>query len=232
MGEAGRQSVNAGRSEASSLLSSPMSIYSYVVRYDSGFAPNPFYEFCTLATCKPKIRRHAKVGDWIVGGGSGDRSVGRAGHLVYAMRVSETLSFDAYDVDPRFTRKKPYRTGSRKQSCGDNIYFRSKVPGPWSQRDSFHSLPDGSANAKHVGRDTSVNQILVGSDFIYFGGAGPIVPANLKDPRGRHLVHKGVGQSRFDDTELIRQFEDWVRTLGDMGYRGSPYEWLTIRNHR
>ncbi|MEZ1875782.1 hypothetical protein QVM44_32900, partial [Pseudomonas aeruginosa] len=24
-------------------------VHSYVVRYDSGFAPNPFYEYCTLA---------------------------------------------------------------------------------------------------------------------------------------------------------------------------------------
>lgn len=41
-------------------------IYSYVVRYDSGFAPNPFYGYCTLATCKPDIRRAAEVGDWLV----------------------------------------------------------------------------------------------------------------------------------------------------------------------
>ncbi|MET4258748.1 hypothetical protein ABIC09_003698 [Bradyrhizobium sp. S3.12.5] len=209
-----------------------MSIYSYVVRYDSGFAPNPFYEFCTLATCKPGIRQHAKVGDWVIGGGSGNKSIQRAGYLVYAMRVSETLSFDEYDSDPRFIKKKPYRNGSRKQSCGDNIYSRSKVPGPWCQRDSFHSLLDGSTNSKHVGRDTRVNRILVSNDFIYFGGAGPFVPLNLKDLHGRQVVHKGVGQSRFDDAQLVGQFECWVRSLGDMGYRGAPYEWLTIRNHR
>jgi hypothetical protein len=40
-------------------------IYSYVVRYDSGFAPNPFYGYCTLATCKPDIRRGAEVGDLV-----------------------------------------------------------------------------------------------------------------------------------------------------------------------
>ncbi len=49
-------------------------IHSYIVRYDSGFAPNPFYGFCTLATCKPDIRKHAQVGDWIVGTGK-DRCV-------------------------------------------------------------------------------------------------------------------------------------------------------------
>jgi hypothetical protein len=205
-----------------------MSIYTYVVRYDSGFAPNPFYGFCTLATCKPKIRRHAKIGDWLLGSGSGDKKIGRAGYLVYAMRVSEALSFDEYDADPRFFQKKPYRTGSRKQSCGDNIYFRNVLPGPWSQRDSFHSLSDGSVNLKHVGRDTSVNRVLVSNDFIYFGGTGPRVLASLKDQRGKHIVHSRVGQSRFDDARLIEEFERWIRSLGDMGYRGAPYEWLTI----
>ena len=99
-------------------------IHSYVVRYDSGFAPNPFYSYCTLATCKPSIRRSADIGDWVVGSGSNDRSVRRGGHLVYAMRVTEAMTFDEYGRDPRFESKKPYRNGSRKQSCGDNIYFR------------------------------------------------------------------------------------------------------------
>ncbi len=63
-------------------------IYSYVVRYDSGFAPNPFYGYCTLATCKPDIRRGAEVGDWVVGSGSNDRSIRRGGHLVYAISTA------------------------------------------------------------------------------------------------------------------------------------------------
>ena len=32
---------------------------------DYGFAPNPYFGYCTLATCKPVIRRCAGVGDWI-----------------------------------------------------------------------------------------------------------------------------------------------------------------------
>ncbi len=47
-----------------------MKIYSYVVRYDAGFAPNPFGEFSTLATCKPRIRKKIQVGDWVIGTGS------------------------------------------------------------------------------------------------------------------------------------------------------------------
>lgn len=209
-----------------------MSLYSYIVRYDSGFAPNPFYGYCTLATCKPKIRRHAKVGDWLLGTGSGDKKIGRAGYVVYAMRVTEALSFDQYDADPRFSKKKPYRTGSHKQSCGDNIYFRKTAPGPWSQRDSFHSSPDGSPNSKHIGRDTSINRVLISDHFVYFGGAGPSTPRALKDKRGRTIVHSGVGQSRFDDDDLIEEFGQWIEQHGDMGYRGPPYEWLDLRSKK
>ena len=34
-----------------------MIVYEYVMTSDSGFAPNPFYGACTLACCKPKIRK-------------------------------------------------------------------------------------------------------------------------------------------------------------------------------
>lgn len=32
-------------------------LYSYVIRQDSGFAPNPYYGVLTLACCKPRIRK-------------------------------------------------------------------------------------------------------------------------------------------------------------------------------
>ncbi|MFM9866194.1 Nmad2 family putative nucleotide modification protein [Achromobacter xylosoxidans] len=204
-------------------------IYSYVVRYDSGFAPNPFYGYCTLATCKPSIRRSASVGDWVVGSGSNDRTIRRGGHLVYAMRVTDTLTFDGYGVDPRFGPKTPFRNGSRKQSCGDNIYFRSAPEAPWQQRDSFHSLPNGSLNPDHVRRDTGVNRVLISDDFVYFGGEGPEFPDDLKDQQGRPLCKTGIGLTTFDDPLLVAGLEQWIRSLGATGYQGAPFEWLTLR---
>jgi hypothetical protein len=205
------------------------SLFSYVVRYDSGFAPNPFYSYCTLATCKPDIRRAAQVGDWILGSGSASASVKRGGHLVYAMRVTEVMSFDAYSKDPRFEAKKPFRRGSRKQSCGDNIYFRTSTRAKWQQRDSFHSMSNGSPNTKHIARDTSVNRILVSQDFIYMGGLGPIIPKSLRDRSGKSICKQGIGRSRFDDPLLLTRFEEWVRTLGPGGYQGPPQEWVSLR---
>jgi hypothetical protein len=64
-------------------------LFSYVVRYDKGFAPNLFWNYCTLATCKPGIRRKAEVGDWVVGTGSKE-NVG-IGKLIYAMKIEEKI---------------------------------------------------------------------------------------------------------------------------------------------
>lgn len=64
---------------------SPARLYSYTITHDTGFAPNPFWGWCTLATCKPQIRRTAQVGDWIAG--LSPKATGN--RLVYAMQVSE-----------------------------------------------------------------------------------------------------------------------------------------------
>src|SRR5262245_19102367 len=89
-------------------------LHSYVVARDYGFAPNPFFGFCTLATCKPRLRSVAQVGDWIVGTGSKKHK--RERFVVYAMRVTGTLTFNQYWADGRFQSKKPNMRGSKKQA--------------------------------------------------------------------------------------------------------------------
>lgn len=204
----------------------PRRLYSYIVRFDSGFAPNPFYGRCTLATCKPDIRRTAREHDWIIGCGSADKSVGRGGYLVYAMRVGETLTFADYWADARFQRKRPVRRGSMKQSCGDNIYFPQS--GGWGQLDSFHSNSDGSQNADHTKRDTGTDRVLVADEYYYFGGHGPKIPS-WKAQDGRSLVHTGVGRRIFEDQAIIDKVAHWCRSLGESGYIGAPWDWRTVR---
>lgn len=208
-------------------------IFSYVVRYDSGFAPNPFYGYCTLATCKPKIRQHANIGDWIVGCASNARPIRRGGHLVYAMRITEAMSWDDYSRDDRFQSKKPFRKGSRKQSCGDNIYFHATPKSKWSQRDSFHSLANGQPHSGHVSRDTSINRVLISNDFLYFGGEGPVFPTDLVDEKGRTLCKRGRGESCFIEQRLLVALEGWIRSFNLTGFQGPPQEWVSLRekNH-
>ena len=92
----------------------------YVVDRDFGFAPNPFHGYCTLATCKPGIRKGAEVGDWVIGiGGSRLNATGRC---IFAMRVGRKITFNEYWENLEYLDKKPIRIGSRRMMVGDNIY--------------------------------------------------------------------------------------------------------------
>lgn len=143
-------------------------LYAYAITRDFGFAPNPFHGLCTLATCKPDIRKSAKVGDWIMGvGGSTLRHVKRK--CILLMKVSERMTFQQYWDDERFSLKKPVRNGSRVQMLGDNIYHKDEN-GDWIQEDSHHSNPDGAPNPVNLNRDTGkTDQMLVSNYFLYFG---------------------------------------------------------------
>lgn len=150
------------------LIEPNSSLYAYAITRDFGFAPNPFHGFCTLATCKPDIRKAAKVGDWIMGiGGYSLRSVKR--RCILLMKVSEKVSFQDYWDQDRFALKKPVRNGSRVQMLGDNIYHKDGN-GDWIQEDSHHSNADGTPNSANLDRDTGItDQVLVSTYFLYFG---------------------------------------------------------------
>lgn len=195
-------------------------LYSYVVAYDSGFAPNPFNGYCTLATCKPKIRKTASVGDWIVGTGSNRKGVRRGSFLVYAMRVHETLTFAEYWSDPRFEKKKPSLYGSYRMACGDNIY-RPIEGGGWKQRNSYHSNHDGSQRKDHTDKDTKVDRVLISNHFVYFGAEGPPIPEALKKA---NLVHSGIGEHSLTNIPVITAFEAWLNEIGLEGYQGRPFD--------
>lgn len=194
-----------------------MCLYLYVVARDFGFAPNPFFGICTLATCKPVIRRTAAVGDWIVGTGSKER--GRERDLVFAMRVTETLTYEEYWADPRFLQKRPNLRGSKKQAFGDNVYRRDAGSADWLQLDSHHSLRDGQPNPENVGHDTQTNRVLISTDFVYWGGEGPPLLEDFAE------LYGGRGHRCNFREGLEDEFVAWVRSLGEAGYRGDPLDW-------
>ena len=194
-------------------------LHSYVVARDLGFAPNPFYGLCTLATCKPKIRQAAAIGDWV--GGTGSKTRQRDGYLVYALRVSEAVSFNDYWNDPRFNNKRPNLHASKMRAFGDNIYQWNDLNGSWLQADSHHSWHDGTLNIHNVRRDTSVNRVLVSDDFVYFGGQGPKIPTF----GGKNIVHAGIGHRNNFAGETIDQLVEWLRGLQEGGYCGAPLDW-------
>jgi Nucleotide modification associated domain 2 len=200
-----------------------MRLYSYVVARDWGFAPNPFHGYCTLATCKRLIRETAQVDDWVIGTGSATE--GRAGHLVYAMRVTETMSFDEYWASERFASKRPQLQGSRKQQYGDNIY-RSNPDGGWFQADSHHSFPGGQPNEENLVDDTGAPRVLISDDFAYWGGEGPAMPDHLRSfEGGMDLCHGGQGHRCNFPEEQAAAFVEWFRAYGDSGAIAPPRKW-------
>ena len=194
-------------------------LYSYVVARDYGFAPNPFYGFCTLATCKPEIRRKADVGDWIVGTGSKRKK--RDGHVVYAMRVSEAMTFNEYWRDPRFRDKHPDMHASIRKAFGDNIYHRNDTTGRWRQADSHHSYEDGTPNCRNIEHDTRVDRVLVSDDFIYWGGHGPEIPVSFR----KDVCQGGPGHKCNFPKKVVTECVEWLRGFDGTGYRGDPLDW-------
>ncbi|WP_145362211.1 Nmad2 family putative nucleotide modification protein [Stratiformator vulcanicus] len=199
-----------------------MRLYSYIVARDFGFAPNPFYGICTLATCKPKIRATARPGDWIVGTGS--KGFRLDGHIVFAMRVTEVLTFDQYWSDTRFKRKRPNLRGSLKQAYGDNIYHRHPQTGDWLQEDSHHSYADGSSNPANVERDTQSDAVLIGEEFYYWGKSGPKIPNQFRNYNGLDVCLSGPGHKCNFPHVLAGLFVHWIRSQVDHGYLGEPAE--------
>lgn len=188
---------------------------------DYGFAPNPFFGICTLATCKHVIRRVADVDDWVVG--TGNSKTKRKGYLVYAMRVTEVMTFNEYWSDPRFQRKKPNLRGSKKQAFGDNIYCKRRNS-QWHQQDSHHSYKGGVPNPFNIENDTKTDRVLISTDFAYWGGEGPKIPKKIRCNGGIDLCAGRNHKSRFPE-RLINNFVFWFRSLDSKGYLGVPIDW-------
>ena len=190
---------------------------------DYGFAPNPFYGFCTLATCKPVIRKMAVIGDWVIGTGSKSRN--REGFIVFAMRINEVFSFSDYWHDLRFLSKRPNMNGSKKQAFGDNIYHKNNSNGSWMQEDSHHSLSDGTPNSRNIDHDTKVDRVLISTEYFYWGGYGPKIPKRFRGFKNVDICAKR-GHKNFFPEEMTNQFVTWLFSLDEAGYCYEPREWI------
>ncbi len=185
-----------------------MRLCSYVVKNDTGFAPNPFWGYCTLAACTPNhMGVRLQKGDWILG----HQTVTRGNGLVYAMQVDEALCFDKYFRDARFKRKKPLFGRTWKEACGDNIYARDSR-GRWRQhRSAFHTSPE------EIRKDVKHPVVFVGRQFYYFGDNAPRIPSRLAD-----LIQRRQGCSCNHDPDTVRSFIAWLSNRYDEGIHGLP----------
>ena len=196
-------------------------VYFYVVDRDFGFAPNPFHGRCTLATCKPKIRARAKAEDWVVG--MGGARLRATGSCVFAMRVSQALSFNEYWFNPDYLDKRPIRNGSNKMMVGDSIYHRDTSTNNWLQADSHHSNPDGTANIDNLIKDTRVDRVLISNHFFYFGVQAPHIPPRILLAMGYRNCRDYRIFQRTNCTEFLKWlYESFEKHLNLVS--GDPFD--------
>lgn len=190
-----------------------MKLYSYVVMHDTGFAPNPFFGYCTLACCKPEIRRTAQKGDWIVGltpKAEGNR-------IVYHMRVDDVMeSFADYWADRRLGAKKPTDADGVRGKCGDNIY-EPLASGGYRQLRSMHSH-DEAEDEETKAHDLGGERVLISETFAYFGSKALPLPTELQA-----LVVARGHRCQFPEEVKL----EFIRVTGRVGFgvHGAPGRW-------
>ena len=133
-------------------------VYVYKVDHDLGQNPNPFGDYCTLAYCKGGMRDAIQkyvakqqfknpdlsvrdMGIWVIGIAGARLGKERREKLLYAMQVTEVLTFEEYWADSRFEYKTRvlseresseiinghknnyafWRNNKNRLVCGDNI---------------------------------------------------------------------------------------------------------------
>lgn len=215
-------------------LSRHMKLYSYIVTHDTGFAPNPFWRFCTLACCKPAIRRsigrrfNTKEEFWIVGLSPKSRKKGMAGNnVVFAMRVTQNpMTFREYFLDKRFENKKPNFNKSKKRRVGDNIY-EPIWEGRYDQLRSRHSrhfdYDDWKQDKKHKKHDLNGRFVLASKDFYYFGSDSKPLPPSLSELK----VARGH-KCRFAESTKKR-FLKFIRKQVK-GRNALPTQWDSVKS--
>ncbi|MBW0295461.1 hypothetical protein B4P00_04250 [Shewanella xiamenensis] len=200
------------------LINQGASLFVYPIPRDLGFAPNPFHGYCTLATCKPKLRKSAKVNDWVMGLAASNVK-DKKYHCIFLMKVTEKLTFQEYWADPRFELKKPIRNGSKVQVLGDNIYHKNSE-GKWIQEDSHHSNSDGTINEDNLKRDTgSTHDVLVSECYTYFGSEAKQLDLNalgyqpIRDYRKLSLDNQLYARDYIEKTIVRSDYRNMV--IGD-----------------
>jgi hypothetical protein len=187
-------------------------LFSYIVRYDDGAAPNPYWGTCTLVICKPAIRRKANVGDWIVGLGSkaNPTRVNYSGKIVYVMKVTRKMTMEAYNryTNERLHNKIPVTPAPgvklRRDSkewrlrLGDSIYDFSQKGKP--QRPGVHKR-------KNRITDMSGENALLSSEFVYFGDRAIPLPKSL-----RGILHRNQGHRSRLNADHLPAFLNWWKT--------------------
>lgn len=173
-----------------------MRLFRYILAHDTGRAPCVDNNLVTLATCKPLIRRGARVGDWVAGFMPRPHE---RGELVYAGRVAEVLEWSQYS--DRFSGRI------------DAVYAVTDEGAVGRLDPSYHD------NADAQRKDLSGPILLLDEDCSWYFGGSPIsLPWELQ-----HLAAAGRGHRVSGTTaEDIVALEKWLRDGSQPGVHNVP----------
>jgi hypothetical protein len=178
-------------------------LFTYCIPTDDGAAPNPYWGICTLTICKPKIRRSAKIGDWVVGTGSTNSPIGDISKkVVYMMKITDKKTLEEYDsfCKAEYPFKIPdWENKDIRRRLGDCIYDFSSLPA--TQRNGVHK-------EKNRDKDLRGKYALISNHFYYFGDK----PIDL-DISLIPIIKEGVGHQSDLNTPYFEQFIAWVKSL-------------------
>lgn len=237
---AGRSGAGAPAAVGFASRNSVGTLFSYVVATDSGFAPNPFFGVCTLACCKPAIRRAAgarllrnsgyadlrelrsaepdfvrKQNLWVIGLAGASLPDRPRRSVVYVMQVTDVLDFESYFEEHPEKRPRRGRGVTSADACwhGDAIYTGNDPATAHQLVPCTHSEGDCEDENNKI-HDLGGRYVLASDHFIYFGADAPYVPLEQQ-------LHHGRGHSSNHSPEAIRELESllngsWADLFSDV----------------
>jgi hypothetical protein len=140
-----------------------MKVWTYIMGADTGDAPNFEAPVATLALCRPRVRRRARRGDFVLAFSGRKLDPSRPKSVCWAGMISEVVPLRDYWNDPRFQGKKPGRARSP-----DNIY-RAGATGGLEQVGERRS-------AAETARDIMGANALILTSAWHFGQAAVTLP--------------------------------------------------------
>lgn len=191
-------------------------LFSYIVKVDWGFAPNPFWGCCTLVCCKGQIRREAKEGDWVLGTGSISNKYRKneslAGKIIYAMKVTKIVSMRKYyDMCTGKIKNEYFQCLKNKipnwdsklfaERMGDCIYY--DISDDYTEA----KLIRGAHGEENKERDLKGKNALISNHFYYFGKNAKSIKESLLP-----VVMKGIGRQSKKNTKYVEEFIDWIES--------------------
>jgi len=170
-------------------------IYSYLLVTDNGSAPCVQQNILSLAICKPRIRKSAKVGDYIIAFSSKSMKISQNAKIIYIAKITNKLKLNKYYPEYK----------NRKDCIYDNNLTLIK--------NNYH-------NNCNIEKDINGKYVLISNEFIYFGNNFINVPQKIKNMIPKYQGHMSKKNIEYE-TAFLNEFNILQKKYG-LGIKGQP----------